>query len=130
MINVRGYDVRQVPLYIDGIPVYVPYDGYVDFSRFTTADPMVPVPPMTITRMAILHSSCVAQCSHEGGSGASGRCYSGLSITYCGLAGGLTAGWKWRQGGMSACRRRNNAVIFMLAGMSQIQTCMPDSRSS
>ncbi len=38
MINVRGYDVRQVPLYIDGIPVYVPYDGYVDFSRFSTFD--------------------------------------------------------------------------------------------
>lgn len=38
MINLRGYDVRQVPLFIDGIPVYVPYDGYVDFNRFTTAD--------------------------------------------------------------------------------------------
>lgn len=38
MISVRGYDVRQVPLYIDGIPVYVPYDGYVDFGRFSTFD--------------------------------------------------------------------------------------------
>jgi iron complex outermembrane receptor protein len=37
-ITVRGFDSRQVPLYIDGIPVYVPYDGYVDFSRFSTAD--------------------------------------------------------------------------------------------
>ena len=37
-IYLRGYDVRQAPLFIDGIPVYVPYDGYVDFSRFTTAD--------------------------------------------------------------------------------------------
>ncbi len=34
----RGFDARQVPLFIDGIPVYVPYDGYVDFDRFTTAD--------------------------------------------------------------------------------------------
>ena len=38
MISVRGFDSRQVPLFIDGIPVYVPYDGYVDFTRFTTAD--------------------------------------------------------------------------------------------
>ena len=38
MIAVRGFDARQVPLFIDGIPVYVPYDGYVDFGRFTTAD--------------------------------------------------------------------------------------------
>ncbi|MBV6415759.1 MAG: Vitamin B12 transporter BtuB [Steroidobacteraceae bacterium] len=38
MIAVRGFDARQVPLFIDGIPVYVPYDGYVDFNRFTTAD--------------------------------------------------------------------------------------------
>lgn len=37
-LTVRGFDARQVPLFIDGIPVYVPYDGYVDFDRFTTAD--------------------------------------------------------------------------------------------
>ena len=37
-VTVRGFDARQVPLYIDGIPVYVPYDGYVDFNRFTTLD--------------------------------------------------------------------------------------------
>lgn len=37
-VAVRGFDARQVPLFIDGIPVYVPYDGYVDFNRFTTAD--------------------------------------------------------------------------------------------
>jgi iron complex outermembrane receptor protein len=37
-IAVRGFDARQAPLFIDGIPVYVPYDGYIDFNRFTTAD--------------------------------------------------------------------------------------------
>lgn len=37
-VAVRGFDARQVPLFIDGIPVYVPYDGYVDFARFGTAD--------------------------------------------------------------------------------------------
>ena len=37
-VFVRGFDVRQVPLYIDGIPVYVPYDGYVDMDRFLTYD--------------------------------------------------------------------------------------------
>ncbi|HTE23717.1 TonB-dependent receptor plug domain-containing protein [Flavitalea sp.] len=38
MIYLRGFDLRQVPLLIDGIPVYVPYDGYVDLARFTTFD--------------------------------------------------------------------------------------------
>ena len=38
MVYLRGYDPRQAPLFIDGLPVYVPYDGYVDFTRFTTAD--------------------------------------------------------------------------------------------
>jgi len=38
MLYLRGFDRRQVPLFIDGIPVYVPYDGFVDFSRFTTFD--------------------------------------------------------------------------------------------
>lgn len=37
-VFVRGFDARQVPLYIDGIPVYVPYDGYVDLGRFVTFD--------------------------------------------------------------------------------------------
>lgn len=37
-VYLRGYDPRQTPLFIDGIPVYVPYDGYVDFGRFGTAD--------------------------------------------------------------------------------------------
>lgn len=38
MIMMRGFDVKHAPLYIDGIPVAVPYDGYVDFTRFTTFD--------------------------------------------------------------------------------------------
>lgn len=38
MVYIRGFDLRQAPLLIDGIPVYVPYDGYVDLGRFTTFD--------------------------------------------------------------------------------------------
>ncbi|MGB8491966.1 MAG: TonB-dependent receptor [Bacteroidales bacterium] len=37
-IYLRGFDIRSVPVFIDGIPVYVPYDGYVDLARFTTSD--------------------------------------------------------------------------------------------
>lgn len=38
LISVRGFDSRQVPLFLDGVPVYVPYDGNVDLRRFTTGD--------------------------------------------------------------------------------------------
>ncbi|WP_228466989.1 TonB-dependent receptor plug domain-containing protein [Adhaeribacter swui] len=38
VVLVRGFDLRQVPVFIDGVPVYVPYDGYVDLARFTTFD--------------------------------------------------------------------------------------------
>lgn len=38
MVNVRGFDLRQVPVYIDGVPVYVSYDGYTDLARFLVAD--------------------------------------------------------------------------------------------
>lgn len=38
MVYVRGFDLRQVPVFVDGIPVYVPYDGYVDLGRFNTFD--------------------------------------------------------------------------------------------
>lgn len=37
-VFVRGYGLRYMPIYIDGIPVYIPYDGYSDLGRFTTAD--------------------------------------------------------------------------------------------
>jgi iron complex outermembrane receptor protein len=37
-LYLRGFDLRQVSLLVDGIPVYVPYDGYVDLRRFTTFD--------------------------------------------------------------------------------------------
>lgn len=34
MVNVRGFDLRQIPVYVDGVPVYVSYDGYADLGRF------------------------------------------------------------------------------------------------
>lgn len=37
-VYMRGFEIRSIPVYMDGIPVYVPYDGYMDLSRFTTAD--------------------------------------------------------------------------------------------
>ncbi|MEN5199850.1 TonB-dependent receptor [Pseudomonas wadenswilerensis] len=38
VVYVRGFDRLQVPVYIDGIPTYVPYDGNIDLGRFTTYD--------------------------------------------------------------------------------------------
>ena len=37
-ISIGGFDSRQVPLFIDGIPAYVPFDGYVDLNRYLTSD--------------------------------------------------------------------------------------------
>ena len=37
-LHVRGFDIKHVPLFFDGIPIYVPYDGYPDLGRFTTFD--------------------------------------------------------------------------------------------
>lgn len=38
MVTLRGFDLRQVPVFVDGIPIYVSYDGYVDLGRFNTFD--------------------------------------------------------------------------------------------
>lgn len=38
MIYVRGLDGKHVPMFLDGVPIYVPYDGYPDLNRFTTFD--------------------------------------------------------------------------------------------
>ncbi|MCG8632267.1 MAG: TonB-dependent receptor [Desulfobacterales bacterium] len=35
-INIRGFGTRYVPIFYDGVPLYVPYDGYVDGSNLTT----------------------------------------------------------------------------------------------
>ena len=38
-VFLRGFDnIGRVPLYLDGIPVQVPYDGVIDLSRFQTND--------------------------------------------------------------------------------------------
>lgn len=34
----RGFDSRQTGLYLDGVPIYVPYDGNVDLARFSTSE--------------------------------------------------------------------------------------------
>ncbi|HTY63978.1 MAG TPA: TonB-dependent receptor [Acidobacteriota bacterium] len=37
--RIRGFSTTgQVPFYLDGIPVYIPYDGNVDLNRFLTSD--------------------------------------------------------------------------------------------
>ncbi|MBV5281798.1 MAG: TonB-dependent receptor [Paludibacter sp.] len=38
MVYLRGFDLRQVPIFADGVPIYVPFDGYIDLTRFTTYD--------------------------------------------------------------------------------------------
>lgn len=37
-VRVRGFKSKQIPLFFDGIPIYVPYDGNLDLSRFLTSD--------------------------------------------------------------------------------------------
>jgi iron complex outermembrane receptor protein len=38
-MTVRGFTTRgQVPFLLDGIPISVPYDGYVDFNCFLATD--------------------------------------------------------------------------------------------
>ncbi len=37
-LNVRGFNQRYVPIFFDGIPLYLPYDGYVDASELSTGN--------------------------------------------------------------------------------------------
>ncbi|WP_158783304.1 TonB-dependent siderophore receptor [Pantoea sp. BAV 3049] len=37
LVRVRGFDSKQVPIYYDGVPIYIPYDGNLDLSRFLTS---------------------------------------------------------------------------------------------
>jgi len=46
MVNVRGFDLRQVPVLLDGVPIYVSYDGYTDLGRLLVSD----LSKVTVTR--------------------------------------------------------------------------------
>lgn len=37
-VRIRGFTSEFIPVYIDGIPVYTPYDRGTDLSRYTTSD--------------------------------------------------------------------------------------------
>jgi iron complex outermembrane receptor protein len=37
-LYIRGFDAKRVGVFIDGIPIYVPYDGNFDYGRFLTTD--------------------------------------------------------------------------------------------
>ncbi|MFA6788679.1 MAG: TonB-dependent receptor [Arcobacteraceae bacterium] len=37
-LYIRGFDAKRIGVFIDGIPIYVPYDGNFDYARFLTAD--------------------------------------------------------------------------------------------
>ena len=37
-VYVKGFDLRAVPVFIDGVPVYIPYDGLIDLSHFKSGD--------------------------------------------------------------------------------------------
>jgi len=37
-LSIRGFDAKRIGVFIDGIPVYVPYDGNFDYDRFLTND--------------------------------------------------------------------------------------------
>lgn len=37
-LSIRGFDSRQVPVLVDGIPISLPYDGNIDLGRIGTFD--------------------------------------------------------------------------------------------
>lgn len=37
-VKVRGFNSKQVPLFFDGVPIYIPYDGNLDLGRFLASD--------------------------------------------------------------------------------------------
>ena len=37
-LYIRGFDAKRIGFFIDGVPIYVPYDGNFDYGRFLTTD--------------------------------------------------------------------------------------------
>jgi len=36
--SIRGFNQRYIPVFYDGIPIYIPYDGYVDLGKLPTGN--------------------------------------------------------------------------------------------
>jgi iron complex outermembrane recepter protein len=47
-LNVRGFSQRYIPIFYDGIPLYVPWDGYADPSELPTGN----ISQITVTKGA------------------------------------------------------------------------------
>jgi len=45
-INVRGFNERYIPTFLDGIPIYIPNDGYVDTGNLPTGN----ISKLTLTK--------------------------------------------------------------------------------
>ncbi|MFO0592651.1 MAG: TonB-dependent receptor [Polyangiaceae bacterium] len=45
ILNLRGFDQRQIAVFVDGVPVYVPYDGQLDLDK---------VPVDMVARVAVV----------------------------------------------------------------------------
>ena len=45
-LNIRGFNERYIPVFYDGIPLYIPYDGYVDTGNL----PVGNVSQVTLTK--------------------------------------------------------------------------------
>ncbi|UFS62585.1 TonB-dependent receptor [Sulfurimonas sp. HSL-3221] len=37
-ISIRGFDSRRIGVFYDGVPIYVPYDGNMDYTRYLTTN--------------------------------------------------------------------------------------------
>lgn len=35
--NIRGFNQRYIPVFLDGIPIYIPFDGYIDAGKLPTS---------------------------------------------------------------------------------------------
>jgi len=46
LINIRGFSQRQIAVYLDGVPIYIPYDGLVDLDQL----PTVSIKKITVTK--------------------------------------------------------------------------------
>ena len=115
---VRGFDIKHVPLFLDGIPVYVPYDGYPDLARFTTFDLSEIVVSKGFT--SVLYGpntmgGAINMVSRRPQKAFEGEVGTGISSgdTYYGYANLGTAQEKWYlQGGVSYL----NSDYFPLSG--------------
>jgi iron complex outermembrane recepter protein len=127
-ISIGGFDMRQVPLYQDGVPQYVPFDGFVDLTRYLTngvAEVQVAKGYSSPLLGPNLLGGVINLVTREPQRRLEGDAFTGTGSGNL-LNSGLNAGSRWRKFFFQGSADRLQSTFYPISGNFQPGVQQPD----